>query len=62
MSKHSDFSKSLNNKINKRSTANKPKPKPKAKHNPPPRNCTCRTTHYLACPYHSGDDEGKDYD
>ena len=58
MSERSEFIQSLNDEIHWLPTVEKPK----VKRNSPPTNCTCRTTDDLACPYHSGDDEGKDYD
>lgn len=60
MSERSEFIQSLNDEIHwLPKTAVE---KPRVRRNPPPTNCTCRTTDDLACPYHSGDDEGKDYD
>ena len=58
MSERSEFIQSLNDEIHWLSTVEKPK----VKRNAPPTNCTCRTTDDMDCPYHSGNDEGKDYD
>ena len=58
MSERSEFIQSLNDEIHWLPTVEKPK----VKRNAPPTNCTCRTTDDMDCPYHSGDDEGKDYD
>ena len=57
MSERSEYIQSLNDEIHWLPTAEKPK----ARRNPPPTNCTCRTTDDMDCPYHSGNDEGKDY-
>ena len=58
MSERSEFIQSLNDEIHWLPTVEKPK----VRRNAPPMNCTCRTTDDMDCPYHSGDDEGKDYD
>ena len=61
MSERSEFIQSLNDEIHWLPTVEKPK----VKRNSPPTNCTCRpgfADDDLACPYHSGDDESKDYD
>ena len=57
----SKFLQSLNDEIHWATPVNQPKIKRKT----PPMNCTCRpgfADDDMDCPYHSGDDEGKDYD